>query len=41
MEAIKMINYLIGLLFMAVYAYQFLYIPLSLFGWEKKKDAEK
>ena len=40
MDAIKMINYLIGLLFVAAYAYQFLYIPLSLFGKEKKKETE-
>ena len=38
MEAVKTMNLLIGILFIAVYSYQFLYIPLSLLGKEKRKD---
>lgn len=35
MEAIKIINYVIMVLFFACYAYQFLYIPIALL---KKKS---
>ena len=35
MEAIKIVNYVIMVLFFACYAYQFLYIPIALL---KKKN---
>ncbi|MBR3150738.1 MAG: glycosyltransferase family 2 protein [Erysipelotrichaceae bacterium] len=38
METVKTMNLLIGIVFAAVYAYQFLYVPLSLLGKEKRKD---
>lgn len=35
MEAIKIVNYVIMVLFFACYAYQFLYIPIALLKKEK------
>ena len=41
MDAINMINYSIMLLFFICYAYQFLYIPISLFIHKKSRRIKK
>ena len=38
METIKVINYVIMVIFFACYAYQFLYIPIA---WLKKQKATR
>ncbi len=42
MQTLKWVNYIVGIIFMVCYLYQFVYIPISLFGAKahnkKKKD---